>query len=106
MSSETRCITGISARHGPHHAAQMFTTAGWPRSAARRLRSALRAPGRIWLAWLCNAASGAGEPLRRREISDGLRRVAAGGADVSFEADDSPTTRIATRAIAAMATKT
>src|ERR1700750_1377708 len=101
MSSEPRCITGISARHGPHHAAQMFTTAGWPFSSARRLRRAFRAPGRIWLAWLWRAARGAGDPLRRWEISAGLRVVALGGADVCFEADFSPTTRTATRAIAA-----
>ena len=78
MSSDTRCITGISARHGPHHAAQMFTTAGWPCSAASRGCRPLRAPGRIWFAWRCRAASGGGAPARRWEISAALSVVACG----------------------------
>ena len=96
MSSETRCITGISARHGPHQAAQMFTTAGWPRSAASRVCRPLRAPGRISFAWLCSAASAGGAPSRRCRISPAVSVVALGGVAVSFDASETPRTRTTT----------
>src|SRR3954447_25650813 len=82
MSIETRCITGISARHGPHHAAQTFTTAGWPRRAARRLRRPLRAPGRIWLAWRCRAPTGGGAPRPGRGRAAGGGGPPRGGGEI------------------------
>src|SRR5437867_10182531 len=42
VSPEIVARCGASAMHGPHHAAQILTTTGFPWSDARRLRNAAR----------------------------------------------------------------
>src|SRR3954470_900086 len=48
--------------HGPHHAAQTLTTAGWPLTDANWRSSADVDPGSRTLAWRCSAASAGGAP--------------------------------------------
>ena len=50
-----------SARQGPHHEPQRFTTTGYPRSARIRALSALMPPSSL-SDWACSAASAGGEP--------------------------------------------
>ena len=61
-ASASRCNDGSSALQGPHHEAHMFTTTGWPCSAASWASKAFAPPLSSSLTRLRSAARSAGAP--------------------------------------------
>src|SRR3954452_11418391 len=89
------CMTGNSARQGPHQDAHLLTTTGWPFSEASRDLNALAPPFRSCPPSAWSEASAAGEP------ASALLLTAALGAAL-FGSDPQPATTAAQARAAAM----